>query len=130
MRNRVLVLVALTIALGTAAHAQSYTESILHSFTTANPTGTLTIDSAGNLYGALGAAVSGDKVVNNGTVFKLSPSGEGNYSPHLFRFRRWRGSSRTFLSGRGRKSVRRDELRWTYIRNLWGWCRSHFQNHV
>jgi len=54
MRNRLFVLAALTVAIALAAHAQTYTESTLHTFTAANPVGTVTVDSSGNLYGALG----------------------------------------------------------------------------
>jgi len=52
-----------------------WTESVLYSFTGgpdgANPYAGLTLDQAGNLYGATGAGGSG----NGGTVFELSPSG-------------------------------------------------------
>ena len=52
----------------------SWTESVLHLFTGsdgASPSGTLTIDSAGSLYGT--TAAGGQHSL--GTVFKLSPSG-------------------------------------------------------
>ncbi len=79
MPKRIFALAAFTAALTFAAHAQTYTESTLHAFTTADPVGTLTVDSSGNLYGALDTTIScqpGLTGVNCGTVFKLNSSGK------------------------------------------------------
>jgi uncharacterized repeat protein (TIGR03803 family) len=78
MRNHLSV-AALTVALALAAHAQTYSESTLHSFNAANPVGTVTVDSSGNLYGALGwtgACQPGKTAVECGLIFKLNSSGK------------------------------------------------------
>jgi len=56
------------------------TETILHTFSNGYsdgcyPTGSVTMDAAGNLYGVSGGGASG-----NGAVYKLSPSGSGTYT--------------------------------------------------
>ena len=79
MLTRIFGLLTVTLALAIAAHAQSYTESTLHAFTTANPVGTVTPDAAGNLYGALdwtSACQPGKTAANCGVIFKLNSSGK------------------------------------------------------
>ena len=79
MRTRIYGLLTVTLALAISAHAQSYTESTLHSFTSASPVGTVTADSAGNLYGALdwtSACQPGKTAANCGTIFKLNSGGK------------------------------------------------------
>jgi uncharacterized repeat protein (TIGR03803 family) len=78
--HRVLLPVAL-FALIIAPHAVvAQTETVLYDFANspdgANPTSSLTSDAAGNLYGttALGGAT------NQGTVFELSPDGDGGWN--------------------------------------------------
>lgn len=77
MRKSLFVLAAL--ALGLSAHAQTYTESTLHAFPVASPVGSVTVDSAGNLYGALdwtSACQPGKATANCGTIFKLNAGGK------------------------------------------------------
>jgi uncharacterized repeat protein (TIGR03803 family) len=79
MRNRLSILAALTVTIAVAAHAQTYTRSTLHNFNSANPVGTVTVDSAGNLYGALGwtgACQPGKTPVECGLIFKLNSNGQ------------------------------------------------------
>jgi len=62
----------------------SWTETILHNFVGGNgdgwnPLAGVALDSAGNLYGTTGAGGSTD----NGTVYKLSPNGDGIWTETL-----------------------------------------------
>jgi uncharacterized repeat protein (TIGR03803 family) len=83
MRSRILVALGLTIALGVAAHAQTYTQSILHNFGSSSldgayPFGGLVMDTAGNLYGtdwSGGGSTNCSPYSGCGTVFKLDRSG-------------------------------------------------------
>ena len=86
MRNRLFVLAALTVAIALGAHAQTYTESTLHTFTAANPVGTVTVDPSGNLYGALGwtkACQPGKTAEECGLIFKLNSSGNETVLHHF-----------------------------------------------
>lgn len=79
MRIRISICLTVTLALAIAAHAQSYTESTVHTFTNASPVGTVTADSTGNLYGALdwtSACQPGKATANCGAIFKLNSSGK------------------------------------------------------
>ena len=69
-------------------HGTAWTYTILHSFNAtpygsgsdgANPYGSLVLDASGNLYGTtvFGGAVAG------GTVFKLSPNGDGSWTESI-----------------------------------------------
>lgn len=67
--------------------ASGWTETILHSFNVDGvdgfyPTGSLTFDSAGNLYGTTQFGGSGNCSVGFGcgTIFKLSPAGNGTWN--------------------------------------------------
>jgi uncharacterized repeat protein (TIGR03803 family) len=84
MKTRLALLIVL---LSLAASAQTYTETILHSFGSSpidgiNPAGDLVLDSAGNLYGTThfggtgGAGGSSCGFPACGTVFKLTPQGK------------------------------------------------------
>jgi uncharacterized repeat protein (TIGR03803 family) len=79
MRKHLIGLLTIAVSLALSAHAQTYTESTLHAYTTANPVGTLTADSAGNLYGALdwtGSCAPGKTGVDCGLIFKLNSAGQ------------------------------------------------------
>jgi uncharacterized repeat protein (TIGR03803 family) len=84
MRNRIFVLTTLTIALGVAVNAQTYTNNTLYSFGLssndgAHPFGGLVRDSAGNLYGTNwsgGGSLNCSPYDGCGTVFQLDSSGK------------------------------------------------------
>src|SRR5258707_2076913 len=83
MRNRIFVLLVLTIAFGVAARAQIYTQSVLYNFGSSSsdgsyPFGGLVMDTAGNLYGTNwsgGGSLNCSPYSGCGTVFKLDSSG-------------------------------------------------------
>ena len=83
MRNRILLLVAVTIGLGAWASAQTYANSTLYSFGLtpgdgAYPFGGLVRDAAGNFYGTNwsgGGSLNCGPYSGCGTVFKLDGSG-------------------------------------------------------
>ena len=83
MRKRIFVLLVLTIALGVAARAQIYTQSVLYNFGLSSgdgsyPFGGLVMDTAGNLYGTNwsgGGSLNCSPYSGCGTVFKLDSSG-------------------------------------------------------
>jgi uncharacterized repeat protein (TIGR03803 family) len=68
----------------------SWTESVLHSFTGgldgAQPSGGLTFDSAGNLYGTTNFGGSANCNLGCGTVFKLTPGSSGWTESVLYTF--------------------------------------------
>jgi uncharacterized repeat protein (TIGR03803 family) len=91
MRGRISVTLALTIAVGVAGQAQTFTQSILHNFGSSStdggyPFGGLVMDTAGNLYGTNwsgGGSLNCSPYSGCGTVFKLD--GGGNESIlHVF----------------------------------------------
>jgi uncharacterized repeat protein (TIGR03803 family) len=69
-----------------------WTETILHTFTGrdgANPYAGVVLDTAGDVYGTAyhgGASGSGCGTLYCGTVFKLTPSGNGSWNAGVFRF--------------------------------------------
>ncbi|HTZ82023.1 MAG TPA: choice-of-anchor tandem repeat GloVer-containing protein [Candidatus Acidoferrales bacterium] len=72
-------LVAIVCSPIMTTRAAAQTETVLHSFTGTDgvsPLLNLVFDSAGNLYGTAGEGGAS----NNGTVFELSPSGNGNWT--------------------------------------------------
>jgi uncharacterized repeat protein (TIGR03803 family) len=82
MRSVLVLLVGLGVALGNVASAQSYTESVLYNFPVPPVNGMwpwagLTIDAAGNLYGATyaGGIRAGKCGGGCGVLFKLDPQG-------------------------------------------------------
>lgn len=70
-------------------NGSGWTENILHSFTAgdgAQPFGGLIFDSAGNLYGATSCGGTGGGNGGGGTVYELTPSGDGWQFNVLYNF--------------------------------------------
>jgi uncharacterized repeat protein (TIGR03803 family) len=67
-----MALVLVIAATGWAQHQQAYSFT---RFNGANPSGPLVADQAGNLYGA----TQGGGQIDSGTVFEMSPQGNGNW---------------------------------------------------
>ena len=81
----------LTLVCLIATSAQAQTFTVIHSFTGAEgavPESALTLDRAGNFYGA--ASAGGNS--NHGTIFKLSRAGSGWIYSTLYKFRGGDGS--------------------------------------